>query len=74
MLLAAVPDMIAEIVRSPTGGDTVWAEWEQRGTQTDGRPHLVRGVVVFAVAHGQIASNRLYLHPVRSGPPDVLHD
>jgi len=72
LLLAADPDMTAEIVRSTTDGDDAWVEWEQRGTRTNGQPHLVRGVVIFTVTHGHIASNRLYLHQVRSGPPDVL--
>ena len=49
-----------------------WAEWQQQGTQRDGRPHLARGIVIFTIAHGRIVSNRFYVHPVRSGPPNVL--
>ena len=71
-ILAAVPDITAEIVRWTGDGDSVWAEWQQQGTQRDGRPHLARGIVIFTVAHGRIVSNRFYVHPVRSGPPNVL--
>ena len=71
-LLAAVPDISADIVRWVASGDSVWAEWQQRGTQKDGRPHLARGVVIFTIASDRIASNRFYVFPVRGGPPDVL--
>jgi ketosteroid isomerase-like protein len=71
-IFSSVPDITAEIVRSTSDADTVWVEWQQQGTQQDGRPHLARGVVIFTVAGGQIASNRFYVHPVRSGPPNVL--
>ena len=71
-LFAAVPDMTAEIVRSTSDADTAWVEWQQQGTQQDGRHHLARGIVIFSVADGRIASNRFYVHPVRSGPPNVL--
>lgn len=72
MIFSAVPDISAEIVRSTTDADTAWVEWQQQGTQQDGRTHLARGVVIFTVTDGQIASNRFYVHPVRSGPPNVL--
>jgi ketosteroid isomerase-like protein len=72
MIFSAVPDITAEIVRSASDAGTVWVEWQQQGTQRDGRPHLARGVVIFTVTDGQIASNRFYVHPVRSGPPNVL--
>jgi ketosteroid isomerase-like protein len=71
-IFSSVPDITAEVVRSTTEANTVWAEWQQEGTQRDGRPHLARGVVIFAIADGRIASNRFYVHPVRSGPPNVL--
>lgn len=71
-IFSSVPDITAEIVRSTSGADTIWVEWQQQGTQLDGRPHLARGVVIFTVAGGRIASNRFYVHPVRSGPPSIL--
>ena len=71
-LFSSVPDITAEILRSARDADTIWVEWQQQGTQQDGRPHLARGVVIFTVADGRISSNRFYVHPVRSGPPNVL--
>jgi ketosteroid isomerase-like protein len=71
-IFSAVPDITAEVVRSASYADTVWAEWQQQGTQRDGRPHLARGIIIFTVSGGRIASNRFYVHSVRSGPPSVL--
>ena len=72
MILKAVPDITAQIVRSISDSGTTWVEWQQQGTQRDGRPHLARGIVIFMIADGRIVSNRFYVHPVRSGPPNVL--
>jgi len=75
MIFTSVPDIAAEIVRSTTAStNTVWAEWQQEGTQRDGRSHLARGIVIFTIADGRIASNRFYVHPVCSGPPNVLDE
>lgn len=63
-ILAAIPDVSTEIVASVADGDTVWSEWEHRGTRADGSPHLMRGVIVFGVADGLIASARFFLEPV----------
>jgi ketosteroid isomerase-like protein len=71
-IFSAVPDITAEIVRWTGDADTAWAEWQQQGTQRDGRPHLARGIIFFTVTGGRIVSNRFYVHPVRSGPPSVL--
>src|SRR5579859_3514569 len=61
-----------QIVRSTTDADTVWVEWRLQGSQLDGRPHLARGVVIFTAVDARIASNRFHVHPVRSGPSNVL--
>jgi ketosteroid isomerase-like protein len=66
-LLAAISDLTTEVVASATAGDTVWTEWEHRGTRPDGSPHLMRGVVVFGVADDLIASARFFLEPVEDG-------
>lgn len=71
-ILSAVPDITAEIVRWTGDADTAWVEWQQQGTQRNGRPHLARGIIFFTVAGDRITFNRFYVHPVRSGPPDVL--
>ena len=42
----------------------MWSEWEHRGTRADGSPHLMRGVIVFGVRDGLIATARFFLEPV----------
>ena len=54
-----------------TDRDTVWSEWEHRGTRLDGSQHLMRGVIIFGVDHDVIAWARFYLEPVREGSGDV---
>ena len=63
-LLSAIPDLRAEVVALAVSGETVWSEWEHRGTRPDGTSHLMRGVIVFTVTAGLIASARFFLEPV----------
>jgi ketosteroid isomerase-like protein len=63
-ILAAVPDLTAEMLRCTEDGDTVWTEWEHRGTRPDGSPHLLRGVMILGVAGDTIRWARFYLEPV----------
>ncbi len=63
-ILAAIPDVSTEIVASVAAGDTVWSEWEHRGTRRDGSRHLMRGVIVFGVRDAVITSARFFLEPV----------
>ena len=63
-LLGAIPDLCAEVVALAVSGTTVWSEWEHRGTRPDGTGHLMRGVIVFTVDAGLIASARFFLEPV----------
>lgn len=63
-ILAAIPDVSTEIVASVADGDTVWSEWEHRGPRADGSRHLMRGVIVFGVRDGVIATARFFLEPV----------
>lgn len=63
-IFAAVPNLEAEMVGVATHDDTVWTEWEMRGTRVDGAQHLMRGVSIFVVADGSLASVRFYLEPV----------
>lgn len=65
-IFAAVPDIKAT-VRWTADGDTVWSEWEMRGTRRDGAPHLMRGAVIFGVDGGRATWARFYLEPVREG-------
>ncbi|MBC7595323.1 MAG: nuclear transport factor 2 family protein [Kineosporiaceae bacterium] len=70
-ILAAIPDVSTEIVAAVASGNMVWTEWEHRGTRRDGTAHLMRGVVVFGIADGLIASARFFLEPVEQAGGDV---
>ena len=65
-----MPDITAE-VRLIADQETVWSEWEMRGTRQDGSPHLMRGVVIFGVDRGEATWARFYLEPVEEGGGDV---
>lgn len=66
-IMAAMPDVIAEVTRQVVDDDVIWSEWEMRGTRADGHPHLMRGVIIFGVANDAIEWARFYLEPVDSG-------
>ena len=70
-ILAAIPDLTTEVLHSVVDGDTVWTEWEHRGTRPDGSPHLMRGVVIFGVRDGMAEWARFYLEPVQAGGQDA---
>ena len=70
-IFSAVPDLTAKVLRCTAEGDTVWTEWEHRGTRPDGSPHVMRGVVIFGVADGLAAWARFYLEPVEVGAGSV---
>jgi ketosteroid isomerase-like protein len=70
-IFAAIPDLSAEILSIAVAGDTVWTEWEHRGTRPDGSRHLMRGVVIFGVADGLAEWARFYLEPVQDDGADV---
>jgi ketosteroid isomerase-like protein len=64
-IFAAIPDVSCEVLRCAVDGNTVWSEWEHRGTRADGTPHLMRGVVIFGVDEGCARWARFYLEPVQ---------
>ena len=70
-ILAFIPDLTTEVVRQVSDGDTIWTEWEHRGTRRDGTKHLMRGVIIFGVAGGLAAWARLYLEPVQENAGTV---
>jgi ketosteroid isomerase-like protein len=70
-IFAAIPDLTCEVVRCAVDGDTIWSEWEHRGTRPDGTPHLMRGVVIFGVDEGCATWARFYLEPVQAGAGTV---
>jgi len=63
-IFAAVPNLEADLVDVAVHDDTVWTEWEMRGTRLDGAQHLMRGVSIFEVVDDAFASVRFYLEPV----------
>jgi SnoaL-like domain len=70
-IFAAIPDFGCEVLRCAVDGDTVWSEWEHRGTRADGTPHLMRGVVIFGLSDGVASWARFYLEPVQAHAGDV---
>jgi ketosteroid isomerase-like protein len=70
-IFAAIPDLRTEILNSAVDGDTVWTEWEHRGTRPDGSTHLMRGVIIFGVSDGLADWARFYLEPVTEGGEDA---
>lgn len=71
---ALVPDFQAEVLRFARDGETEWAEWRWFGTQADGKPFEVRGVILLGVRRSdgedEIAWGRLYMEPVEAESPD----
>ncbi len=70
-ILAAVPDVTADVIRQTVDDDVIWSEWEMRGPRRDGLPHMMRGVIVFGVADDKAAWARFYLEPVDAGQDDA---
>jgi ketosteroid isomerase-like protein len=70
-IFAAIPDLSAEILSIAVDDDTIWTEWEHRGTRPDGSRHLMRGVVIFGVANGLADWARFYLEPVQEDGDDA---
>src|SRR3954447_17485036 len=70
-ILTFVPDLTTEVLRYSVDADSVWSEWEHRGTRRDGSEHHMRGVVIFGVVDGLAAWARLYLDPVEGAAGSV---
>ena len=70
-ILAAVPDVTAEVIRQVVDGDVVWSEWEMRGTRRDGQLHLMRGVIIFGVNDDRATWARFYLEPAELDDKDA---
>lgn len=70
-MFAAIPDLTADVSAHVVDGDTVWSEWEMRGTRPDGQPHHLRGVVVFRLEGQEAVAGRFYLEPVDLDPSGV---
>jgi ketosteroid isomerase-like protein len=70
-IFSVIPDVRAELLEYTVDGDTVWSEWEHRGTRPDGSPHEMRGVAIFGIDAGVAARARFYLEPVEAGGDDA---
>ncbi|MDQ2664905.1 MAG: nuclear transport factor 2 family protein [Gemmatimonadota bacterium] len=70
-IFAHVPDLKAVVVRSATSDQTVWSEWEMRGTRRDGAPHLMRGVIIFGIRDDRAEWARFYLEPAQDTGEDA---
>src|SRR6476619_3942209 len=66
-----MPDFQAEVLRVAIEGDTIWSEWEWRGTHTDGTSAAFRGVTIFGVQDDRIVWGRLYMEPGDEGGGDI---
>jgi ketosteroid isomerase-like protein len=70
-IFASIPDLTTDVLRCTVDGESVWTEWEHRGTRPDGSAHVMRGVVIFGVTDGVAAWARFYLEPVQPGAGSV---
>jgi ketosteroid isomerase-like protein len=66
-IFEGVPDFTAELISASVEGDTEWSEWRWRGTQSDGTPLDMAGVIVGGVRDGRLGWARLYIEPVEQG-------
>jgi hypothetical protein len=62
-----VADFESELIEAGATGDTEWSEWRWRGTQSDGTPLDMAGVIVAGVRDGRLRWARLYVEPVDDG-------
>ena len=70
-LFEAMPDFRAELLDTAVEGDTAWTEWHWRGTRADGSTVDIRGVTLFRIEGGLIASGRLYMEEVEEAGEDI---
>jgi ketosteroid isomerase-like protein len=61
------PDFEATLLNLVEDGTTVWAEFRYSGTQLNGTPLDMGGVIIFDVEDGQLAHGRVYLEPSETG-------
>jgi ketosteroid isomerase-like protein len=66
-----VPDLTAELLRVTVDGDTVWTEWEHRGTRKDGSAHHLRGVIILGMRDELACWGRFYLELVDTDTSDI---
>src|SRR3954447_10349390 len=60
-VFTGVPDFRAELVASAVSSDVAWTEWRWHGTQSDGSPLEMAGVIVMGVRESSVTWARLYV-------------
>jgi ketosteroid isomerase-like protein len=70
-LFDGIPDFRAELIATAADGDTVWSEWHWTGTRADAEALDMRGVTLFRIEDGRIASGRLYMEEVEKAGGDI---
>jgi ketosteroid isomerase-like protein len=63
-IMAKLDDFRAIVVRSAVTDNSAWIEWLWQGTQADGSPGDMAGVVIHELDGDQITRVRFYLEPV----------
>jgi ketosteroid isomerase-like protein len=63
-IFEGVADFESELILAGATGETEWSEWRWRGTQSDGTPLHMAGVIVCGVRDGRLRWARLYVEPV----------
>jgi ketosteroid isomerase-like protein len=66
-IFEGVADFRSELIEAGATGETEWSEWRWRGTQPDGTPLDMAGVIVCGVSGGRLRWARLYVEPVEQG-------
>jgi ketosteroid isomerase-like protein len=66
-IFEGVADFSSELIEAGATGETEWSEWRWRGTQSDGTPLDMAGVIVGGVSGGRLRWARLYVEPVEQG-------
>ena len=66
-IFEGVADFRSELIATGATGETEWSEWRWRGTQPDGSPLDMAGVIVCGVRDGRLRWARLYVEPVERG-------
>ncbi|MDQ3659689.1 MAG: nuclear transport factor 2 family protein [Actinomycetota bacterium] len=70
-ILAAVPDLSAQVLRMADDGNRVWTEWDISGIRRDGALFQMAGVAIFGLEAPKVTSARFYLEPVEQTSGDV---
>ena len=69
-IFASVPDIRATLVRAVADGETVWTEWDWKGTRVDGEIFHHRGVTIQTVPQDRITRTWLYMEQVQNVGPE----